>query len=101
MPKIPVAVVGDVTAISGVYTWCAVGRDGRPRVLRTNATKSSAPVITMPPALAVSLTKSSAKIARHPAQSLVSSRRQYLALSCLIASISASISDCSTITASA
>ena len=70
----PRAVVADVSSISGACTWCAVAR--LPRLLRVNATNSSAPRITLPPACEVSLRKSSVKIPRHASQSLVSRYRQ-------------------------
>ena len=49
-PISPRAVVAEVSSISGVCTWWAVGCVGGRVPVRVNATKSSAPAITLPPA---------------------------------------------------
>ena len=86
MAQIPVAVVDEVSSISGMCPWWTVTTS--PSVARRNAMKSSAPAMTVPPDAVVSTTTSSAYTCRVSSQSLVSVVRKYRAFNCLIASMS-------------
>src|SRR5271157_4528165 len=96
----PVAVVSEVSSISGLCTWCTVTQFSTAD--RTDGTNTSTPSQagpgwpSAPPvdtALSTTAMTSSVNTSRQPSQSLVSSRRQYRALSCLIASRSSAAGD--------